>query len=192
MRAMALVAFGAWLTIGLHAGAPPSADALPAADLLPWQTLFRDLPGPTQRNYRAMEEGMGEAERVRLSTKAWPEVSALAADGVPPFAPDPIDKARYAWRYAREGDVVNYRGTPQDPSAPELMVVIQEPAPGTIDMAAEARIVDETHHLLPDGTLLHVTFWFRASHMPADSVIDRPNALGWTQILTGQTRKESS
>jgi len=192
LRACAVVFFGAWLVIGLHAGAPPGAEPA-AGDLLPWQRLFRDLDPPLQRNVRAMQEGDAEAERTRTATKAWPDVAALAADGVPPFAPDPIDRAGYAWRLERDGLTINYRGTPaRDPKAPELLLLVQEPAPGAIDGAAQASAgapADETHHVLADGTLLHVTYWFRApdaASAPALSrVVDRPFAEGWTQVVLG-------
>lgn len=198
MRAGAIVFFGAWLAIGLHAGAPPSADAYAANELLPWQRLFRDLDPGLQRSYRALEEGMTEAERTRSDAKQWPDVAALADDAIPPFAPDPIDKAHYAWSMSREGLVVNYRGRPAAGSvAPELLCVIQEPEPGAVDLSSQAAVQDETHHVLLDGTLLHVTFWYKpqVSAIAPDAggvVVDRPFAEGWTQILRGTFRKKES
>ena len=195
LRAGAVVFFAAWLAIALHAGAPPGAEPQ-AGDLLPWQTTFRDLDPVLQRNVRAMQEGDTEAERARADGKAWPDVAALASDGVPPFAADPIDRAGYAWRLERDGLTVNYRGTPaRDPKAPELLLLVQEPAPGAVDgaVAPGAVDVDETHHRLPDGTLLHVTYWFRRPDAAAPAlsrVVDRPFAEGWTQVLLGTAPKK--
>src|SRR5262249_19451862 len=68
-----------------------------ARSLLPFQVLFRDLPGPEQRVFRAMQEGVSEAVRLRSETGVWPSVATLSAAGVPPFAPDVLDKAGLRW-----------------------------------------------------------------------------------------------
>ncbi|MEO6771516.1 MAG: hypothetical protein ABI467_00650 [Kofleriaceae bacterium] len=121
--------------------------------------LFRDLDTDAQRLFRASLEGLTEAEDVRSQSGAWPTVEQLAARHIPPFAPDPLDKAGYRWRMLRDGALVNYVGTP-DPSSrrPSFVISILEPDPGTpIDPQA---FTDEAHHTLRDGTLLHVGVFF--------------------------------
>ena len=181
-----MIFFGAWLWIGLHADRGGRAAEL--ADLLPFQVLFRDLEPSLQRNFREMQEGVIEAERVRVDAKEWPAVEALAADGVPPFAADPIDRGHYAWTRLRDGTIVNYRGR-STTGAPELLLLVQEPDAGAIDAGLQSTVVDETHHRLSDGTLLHVTMWFRApGGADVRALVDRPFAEGWTQILAGTTQ----
>lgn len=184
LRAGAVVFFGAWLWIGLHAA--PGAALAGKSDLLPFQRLFGDLDPGVQRSYRVLLEGIAEAERVRAESGTWPAVADLAAEGVPPFAPDPVDKSRYGWTLVHEGTVVNYRGRPAVPASPDLLLVVQEPEKGAIDPSMPSGVADETHHLLSDGTLLHVTVWFRrAGATDVGSIVDRPFAEGWTQILAG-------
>jgi len=57
--------------------------------LLPYQQLIQEASGGEQRIFRELQEGLLEAERMRAATGDWPDVAALAAEGVPPFAPDP-------------------------------------------------------------------------------------------------------
>jgi Family of unknown function (DUF6162) len=158
------------------------ARASSARALLPYQVLFRDLPSDEQRVFRAMQEGAGEAVRVRAARGSWPEVEALAADGIPPFAPDVLDKAGRQWRSAREGLVVNYAGLPSAPSAAAFLIFIQEPDPVTGEKAPPPSVVDEEHQLLPDGTLLHVTYWKHSTAGLRPGTILDPAAAGWQQI----------
>ena len=183
LRAGAVIFFGAWMWIGLHADRGGRAGE--TADLLPFQTLFRDLAPPLQRSFRAMQEGIIEAERARVDSKQWPAVEDLAANAIPPFAPDPLDVGQYRWTLLRSGAVVNYRGRSPN-GAPELLLLVQEPEGGAIDPGITSAVADETHHLLSDGTLLHVTIWFRAAGgTDVRLLVDRPFAEGWTQILAG-------
>lgn len=73
--------------------------------------------------------------------------------------------------------------------------------------AAGAQATDEVHHRLADGTLLHVSVWFREVPVAArgagaagpsggaddpgrdPGVIAVPYARGWTQVLVGATRQ---
>jgi uncharacterized protein DUF6162 len=179
LRAAAAIVCGALFMIGLHAGEPENASR--AGDLLPFQVLFRDAAPPVQRMYREMQEGVLEAENVRAATTQWPAADALAAQGIPPFA---LASPAYRWRLARDGVFVNYVGTPAPTSdAPEFLVLIQEPEPGYVDATTPP---DEVHHRLADGTLLHVSIWFRAAAAPPDRVLAQPSTAGWTQILVGR------
>jgi hypothetical protein len=123
-----------------------------------FEVAFRDLAGPEQRMFRRCLEGLTEAEDVRGRTGQWPSVEELAARNIPPFATDPVDTARYRWRLLRDGTLVNYVGVPEgDPARPALAIIVLEPDPGT--PADPTAPLDETHHRLTDGTLLHVAVW---------------------------------
>ena len=54
--------------------------------LLPYQKLIRDASPSEQRVFRELQEGLLEAERMRAQTGRWPDVAALEAEGIPPFA----------------------------------------------------------------------------------------------------------
>jgi len=174
------VVIGAILVIAPGSGY--SGSQAGAGDLLPFQVLFRDAPPAVQRMYREMEEGLLEAERRRAATKLWPRVATLAAEDIPPFA---IARPPYRWSLTQEGVFINYLGLP-DPDGPAFLALIQEPDPDVVDAAPAARL-DEAHHLLADGTLLHVSIWFRAAAAaaPPDRPLTQPAAAGWTQVLVG-------
>lgn len=149
---------------------------------LPYQVLFRDLPGPEQRVFRAMQEGVTEAIRLHGDTGAWPAVEALAADGIPPFAPDALDRAGLRWTRSGGDLVTSYLGVPsRGTDMPAFLILIVEPAPGASEQPAPA-VVDEEHQVLPDGTLVHVTYWTHpAASLPAAVTAD-PALQGWSQI----------
>jgi len=136
------------------------------ASLLPYQVLFRDLPSGEQRVFRKLQEGVGEIVQRRSDTGSWPAVAALAAEGIPPFARDPIDSVDRHWMLLREGLVLNYLGVPvKVGAAPAFLIFIQEPDPVNGERATQG-VVDEEHQLLADGSLLHVTYWMRAGVDP--------------------------
>jgi hypothetical protein len=132
----------------------PAAAAAPS----PFERRFQDLPAADQRLYRALREGLTEAERARDASGVWPTAAALAREGVPPFAPDPLDHAGYVWTFRRTGAAVNYVGTPAPGAGREALVaIVTEPEPGTpLDPLAQ---IDEVHHRLADGRMIHVTVW---------------------------------
>lgn len=154
--------------------------------LLPYQTLVRDVSAAEQRIFRELREGLLEAERVRSTTGQWPDVAGLAAEGIPPFAPDPTKKgSSYKWTSVRQDWAVNYLGVPSDLAAPAWVLVILEPEPGA---PADPAPNDETHHRLPDGTTLHVSLW----NIPEEkrrsgfAALRLPQNEGWTQLMVGQ------
>lgn len=151
--------------------------------LLPFQVLFADLPAEEQRIFRAMREGFDEALRVHGQNGPWPEVAKLASDGVPPFATDPLDRSRLRWTARTEGLVTTYLGIPEESGAnPAYLIRIQAPDPQAIERSGTAAAADEEHRPLPDGTLLHVTYW-RRDRSPADGAVpDDPARDGWSQI----------
>jgi hypothetical protein len=162
-----------------HGQAP---DAARANQVLGFQVLFRDLPGGEQRVFRAMQEGMTEALRRRGESGAWPPVDSLASAGVPPFARDVLDKSSFGWSQQRDGAINQYMGTPAAGSGtPSFLILGQEPPPNGGE-APSPGTVDEEHQLLPDGTLLHVTYWKHSPPAPTANLVADPALAGWQQI----------
>ena len=159
------------------------------ADNLPFQMAFQDLPGPEQRIVRELTEGFAEARRVRGTTGAWPKPADLARDQIPPFAADALDRSGYQWSLKQERLLFNYLGVPASAGSPEFLLVVQEPAPSGGETAV-AGVVDEEHELLPDGKLLHVTYWRRKFAGGTEPLFSRPEVEGWTQVRLG-TAKET-
>jgi hypothetical protein len=153
------------------------------AEPSPFERRFADLDAADQRLFRAAQEGIVEAERRRSATGRWPAIEALAREGIPPFAPDPIDRARYAWTFMQRGTAVNYAGTPAPGSGREaLLILFVEPDQGAApDPLAQ---VDETHHRLGDGTMIHATVWMGPGLGAAREAVSvvLPDQ-GWKQIL---------
>jgi hypothetical protein len=168
-------------------------DQRPAStrDLLPYQRLVSEAPSADQRVFRELQEGLLEAERVRGTTGRWPDVAALAADGIPPFAPDPTRAGvTYRWSLLVQGTVVNYVGIPTVSSAPAWLLVVVEPEAGAPPDPAPT---DETHHRLPPlpslpaGITLHVSIWRmpEKTRRTGFSAVQLPENEGWTQLLVG-------
>jgi hypothetical protein len=153
--------------------------------VLPYQRLIRDASPAEQRIYRELQEGLLEAERMRAQTGQWPDVASLAAEGIPPFAPDPTQKIAYKWTSVRQDWAINYLGIPADSAAPAWVLVILEPEPGA---PADPAPNDETHHRLLDGTTLHVSIWNipDAKRRSGFAALRLPQNEGWTNWLVGQ------
>ena len=161
----------------------------PSTEVLPYQVLFRDLPSAQQRVFRALQEGALEALPRRAAGTDWPAVDALAADGIPPFAPDVLDKAGLQWTLRRSGLLWQYVGVPSAaPDAPAYLISIQEPDPVTGEKSVPG-VVDEEHRLLPDGRLLHVTYWIGRTDGRPDPILD-PALRGWKQIRVASPFEE--
>jgi hypothetical protein len=159
--------------------------------LLPYQVLFRDLPAPEQRTFRAMQEGAGEATRMRSENRTWPAVATLADAGIPPFARDPLDRADLHWTERTEGLVVNYVGVPSGPApSPAFLILVQEPDPVTGEKPPPPSVVDEEHQLLTDGTLLHVTYWKQTTPALRPGIIGDPANGGWVQMRVTSPSQE--
>ena len=175
-----------WSTLAVSAEAHDAKQPRVAAALSsPFERSFQDLAPADQRLFRAAQEGVLEAERLRSATGRWPAVEALARAGVPPFAADPIDRAGYAWQRVQTGPKVDYIGVPRAGSGREAFyIVLVEPDPGTPNDPLAP--VDETHHRLGDGTMIHVTYWMGpplADTSEAFSLL--PPELGFRQVLVG-------
>jgi hypothetical protein len=196
----AAIAVCALYSILLRKG-PAAADggdrgAARSGDSLPFQKTFQELPSAEQRMVRQLMEGFAEAKRVRGETGRWPKPEALAADQIPPFAADAIDKAGYRWSLQEDRLIVNYFGTPKDRSSPDFLLLVKEPEPEPVGaetaqpgVAATGSTMgsDAEHQLLPDGTLLHVTFWKRPAGPPPTAIVARPELERWIQIRLGAT-----
>ncbi|HKB12904.1 MAG TPA: hypothetical protein VKD69_19710 [Vicinamibacterales bacterium] len=138
-----------------------------AKDLLPYQVLVSTLPEPDQRAFRAIREGLLAAEAERARRGAWPDTAPLG-DG-------------YRWTRLDQGVIVNYFGAPGDPAAPAWLLEIQEPEPG---MLPDPAPVDDEHHRLPDGTMLHTYVWMHryGTQVPI-GFVRQPQNSGWLEVF---------
>jgi hypothetical protein len=142
-----------------------------AGNLLPYQELVATLVSADQTMFADLSKQMVEVESMRATAGQWPEADRLEG---------PAD---YTWTASREGYFLNYLATPaEDQSAAAWLMVLQEPDPqAPIDPAAN----DETHHRLPDGTVLHVSIWTHRFGGQIDrKFVRQPERNGWTQVLT--------
>ncbi len=174
-----------WSALLLSAEAHARRSPTPTTAAAPFERRFQDLPSESQRLYRALQEGVVEAERARSATGRWPGVEDLARAGVPPFARDPLDTAGFTWRSVQTGTKVDYIGTPRPESGREAMfAIIVEPEPG--DPNDPLAPVDEIHHRLGDGRMIHVTIWTGpplAETGEAFSLL--PPEKGYRQVVAG-------
>jgi hypothetical protein len=166
---------GVWLHQAPE-GAPPRLEG--------WQVRFPTLSVPEQRFYRTLRDAVMELESRRGTHGAWAPVDELAADEVPPFAPDGLD-APLRWELRRVGPYAAYLGEPEAADAARWLVLFIEPEAGALRTPGEAPPpVDEEHHTLSDGTALHVTVWRQpAQARLPEGVPAFPVADGWTQVL---------
>jgi hypothetical protein len=160
-----------------------AADELP---LLPYQKRFADLPAPLQRDDRELREGFLEAARARVKDGQWPEPEKLAQDGVPPFANDGVDGRVRDWQRVQEGRLELYLGFARDGiERPALLLQVIESAPGDLESRDPSTPIDEEHQRLADGTLVHVTTWYRDGDAVASGGGGKfqPEMAGWTQMV---------
>jgi hypothetical protein len=168
-------------------------------NLLPYQTLARTLPESEQSLFQALQKGQLAAEAERVRTSRWPDVPALASAGVAPFAASRSAAAQSAaaqpagavgganaatmrWEQFQRGTMVNYVGVPADESAPAWLLAVQEPEPGALPDPAP---VDEEHHRLADGTVLHIYIWMhRYGGRVAPRFVPQPQNDGWIQVFS--------
>lgn len=148
-------------------------------DLLPYQTLVQSLPDADQRMYGVIRQGVLGAEAERIRTSAWPSVELLAANGIAPFAATDGGSA-YTWSLLQQGSIINYFGQPKDGAAPSWLLEVQEPEPG---MPPDMSPVDDEHHRLPDGTMLHIYVWMHryGGQVPV-GFVRQPQAAGWMSV----------
>ena len=153
-------------------------------NLLPYQTLARTLPDSEQSMFHAVRKGQLAAEAERVRTSRWPDAQTLASAGVAPFAGPQAGAttAPLRWEQFQRGTLVNYLGVPADESAPAWLLAVQEPEPGALPDPAP---VDEEHHRLADGTVLHIYIWMhRYGGRIAPRFVPQPQNDGWIQVFS--------
>ena len=161
-------------------GAPGAGRA--AKNLLPFQALIQGHDAVDQKMFRSLQVALLEAQNIRASEGKWPDVQAMAEQGVDPFTVDPTNKgARYSWRTLRNGLTTDYLGIPDAEGAPAWLMVVQEPDPAA---PPEVYSDDEEHARLLDGTVIHVGIWrhVNGNRVPA-SAVRLPQAEGWSQVF---------
>jgi hypothetical protein len=185
LRMAAVILIVTW--VYLANTAVPRAGLAAGEGLIAYQKLFRNLEPREQRMFRALHEGLLEAENARSSGGAWPRPGYLAGQGIPPCAADPIaSREKYTWTFHQEGTLVNYLGLPAAAHLPAFLLSVQEPTPGaTLDRAPN----DEQHHRLANGDVLHVAVWMHGEGAKLSDVLYRqPESTGWTQLLAGSSQ----
>lgn len=157
------------------------------AGVLPFERRFQDLDSGQQRIFRLLQEGLLEAEAARVRTGAWPTAEQLAAEAVPPFAPDPLDRDGYSWRLLVKDRVANYLGTPRVGSGKKaFLLILSEPETNVVDALTP---VDEQHHRLSSGVLIHVGYWMGPGLDDPTRPVDYANPDdGWLRVVTGGQR----
>lgn len=146
-----------WSAFLVSAGMPSSSTTSASNTLVQFDAVeFATLDNDEQRLYRRALEGLVEAEDIRVQAGDWPTVEELARRKIPPFAPDPLDRFGYQWFVVRDKSLINYVGIPADATRPTYVIMALEPGPGEKDPFA---VVDETHHKLSTGLMIHVGIW---------------------------------
>jgi hypothetical protein len=158
-----------------------SSAAKPAASLQADEVAFTRLDNDEQRIYRRALEGMQEIEDAKARTGEWPTVDELAKRGIPPFADDPIDTFGYRWQLVRDKYVINYVGIPTPSDRSTFVIALVVPEPGMEERVA----VDETHHELNDGTMIHVGVYRGTARTHESPIKDFPFLDGWRRIAMG-------
>jgi hypothetical protein len=178
VRAAMATAVGVW--IYLASTASTLNGGVGQRNLLPFQKLIADRPALEQRTFRELQEGLLEIEAARSASGAWPPTDALAADGVPPFAPDPTRRLEVTWQRLQTGTILNYLGLPSATDGPAWLLLVQEPEPG---VPPDQTFEDEEHHRLANGVMLHVSTWVHQDGRKVGNRLVRlPQAEGWTQL----------
>ena len=185
-RAEGRAVLGAVLLLVGGSAALARARAVPGAAEVPpqpWQRSFLELPAEEQLRYRLLREAMLEAEALRERPLEWPAPTQLAAQGLWPFADDPLQGTALAWTLRQERGVVHYLGLPRDGGALRWLVVFLEPEQRPLRAPGEPPPPqDEEHHTLFDGTPVHAQLWTQPDEGPRpDAVGPSPQDEGWTQ-----------
>jgi hypothetical protein len=189
LRMAAVILIVTWVYLVDMSAPRTVAGGAAGSDLAPFQKLFPDLDPRAQRMFRALHEGLLEAENIRNATGTWPTTAILAQGGIPPFAADPTDRDKYAWTFRHDGIYVNYLGRSASPGLPAFLLLIQEPTPG---VPPDRTPNDEQHHRLANGDVLHVSVWMHADGAKiADGTLSLPQTSGWMQLLAGSAPPSS-
>jgi len=140
-----------------------------------WQRSVSSLSPTEQRRYRTMRAGILAVEK-RRSGRAWPEVEALAAEGVTSF-----DDPTMRWVKRQQGVYVNYLGLPREVGAWRWLVLFIEPSAAAFKEPPAPE--DDEHHTLADGTALHITVWTAPNEGPEpEELLAFPVTDGWYEV----------
>jgi hypothetical protein len=158
------------VTIAVYLALRSTALETPGGGLLPYQALVGTLVSTDQDTFADLYRELAEIEVLRAANGRWPEASSVRS------------LPSYTWTSARDGYFVNYLARPSgDVSAAGWLLVFQEPDPQAPPDTAPN---DETHHRLPDGTVLHVSVWTHAfGGQLSPTFVRQPEGSGWTQVL---------
>lgn len=156
-----LVAFAVFGVGALLSRAPTPAPS-PADAGAPWQRPVSGLTPAQQQLHAALRERLRDAERLRAETKTWPPAEGLFPTG---------------FTRRQRGIAVNYLG---EAEGLRWLVLFLEPDPRLPSEPAPPE--DDEHHVLADGTALHVTTWTQPlSEPPPSDVTAFPAAEGWVE-----------
>lgn len=145
------------LAVWLGAWAFTKWNSARAPERADWQRPVSELSETQRAQFEALRAAMPAAERAR-SSGAWPETL------VPGFA------------RKQQGLYVNYLG---EAEGLRWLVLYVEPDPR---VGSESAAVDDEHHLLADGRMLHVSVWTQPlSAEKPQNVTAWPAAEGWLQ-----------
>lgn len=188
------VALVVGLGLVLAPGPNPDRGQADRPELLPYQRLFRGLPPGEQLRYREILEGVTEVENHRAERGVWPEVNTLIEAGVPPFAPNPVEKGALVWTRRGRSPVHNYLGLPSGAAGQTgaaWLVLFQESGDRLGQEVKTVADLDEQHHLLSNGEIIHFSVWRRDQAPTGEDPILLPMAEGWTQILIAPEGKKA-
>lgn len=150
---VALGVFGVGTFFSRRQEKPPDAPS--------WQRPVSELSEPQQAFYGELRAFLRKAEAERGKTKTWPPPAGVFPEG---FA------------LQQQGLYVNYSG---EREGLRWLVLLIEPDPR---FPAEKVPEDDEHHLLSDGTMLHVTVWTQPLSEPrSERVTAFPAAEGWVE-----------
>lgn len=152
-----LVAAAVWLAAVGYSRWRRADPVPPPAERPAWQHPVSELTAPQRAHFEAVRAAIVRAEQAR-GGGAWPD----------DFLPG------YTRRQQRLH--VNYLG---EVEGLRWLVLFLEPDPR---LPLERAPLDDEHHVLPDGTPLHVTVWTQPLSEPAPTAVTAfPAAEGWVE-----------
>lgn len=150
---VALVVFGVGMFFSRRTEKPPEAPS--------WQRPVSELTATQQKFFGALREQLRKAESERSKNKTWPAATGVFPEG---------------FTLAQQGIYVNYSG---ESEGLRWLVLFIEPDPR---FGAEKVPEDDEHHVLSDGTMIHVTVWTQPISEPRpERVTAFPAAEGWVE-----------
>lgn len=150
---VALVVFGVGTFVSRRTEKPPEAPS--------WQRPVSELSEPQQKFFKTLREQLRKAEEERGRNKKWPEAAGIFPEG---------------FKFEQQGIYVNYSG---ESAGLRWLVLFIEPDPR---FPPEKVPEDDEHHVLSDGTMIHVTVWTQPmSEARSERVTAFPAAEGWLE-----------